>query len=104
MFESPLNEIDSKAAVSEHGNANVQKSIILKGTQRLNFVISDALVDRIKMVQKETGSATITEVLKNALRLYIAAVLAHKRGEILVFRSAQPGGQERPIDIAAGIY
>lgn len=70
-------------------------------TQRLNFVMPDALVERLKIVRKDIGASTITEVLKNALRLYIAAVLAHKRGETLVFRSAD--GKERAIDVVAGI-
>lgn len=71
---------------------------------RLNLALPPVLHDRLRDVGRLTGAQNVTEVLKSAIKLYVAAVYARGRGEILVFRRKDGLGPDRAVDLDAGIY
>jgi hypothetical protein len=48
-----------------------------------------ALPDRLHDIQRDTPASPITEVVKNALQLYAAAVDGHKNGGAICFKDAK---------------
>jgi hypothetical protein len=64
-------------------------------SMRIHIVMPEALAKRVVEIQKETHATSITEVVKNALVLYAAALEEHKQGGVLVFR--RPKGVERQL-------
>jgi hypothetical protein len=47
---------------------------------RLHIYIPESLTSRLVEIQRETHASSVTEVVKNALTLYAAAVEEHKAG------------------------
>ena len=53
---------------------------------RLHITIPETLTERLRELQVETHAASMTEVIKNALALYTAALDEHKNGGHTYFR------------------
>jgi hypothetical protein len=53
---------------------------------RLHIYIPEGLISRLLEIQRETHAGSITEVVKNALALYAAAVEEHKNGGHVYFK------------------
>ncbi len=71
--------------------------------KRINFVLSRSVYDAADDARKSVGTSTMTSLLKDAFRLYLAALAAEKRGEVLVIKSPD-GKNERVLDVKTGIY
>src|SRR5262245_15155200 len=52
----------------------------VEGGNRLHIYIPESLTARLQEIQRETHASSITEVVKQALTLYAAAVEEHKKG------------------------
>jgi hypothetical protein len=66
-----------------------------EGGTRLHIYIPDTLVNRLQDIQRETHANSITEVVKAALTLYVAAVDEHKDGGHVILR--RKDGVERQL-------
>ena len=68
-----------------------------------HFIASDVsrfaqtLKDRVEELQYDTHASSITEVVKNALALYAAAVDLHNKGGSLLFKDEK--GVERELTL-----
>jgi hypothetical protein len=58
---------------------------------RLHIAIPESLTKRLMEIQRETHAASITEVVKNALTLYAAAMEEHKSGGHVYFKRTNEG-------------
>jgi hypothetical protein len=58
----------------------------LGAANRLHINIPESLTQRLLEIQRDTHASSITEVVKNALQLYAAAVTEHKSGGHLYFK------------------
>jgi hypothetical protein len=58
---------------------------------RLHIAIPESLTKRLMEIQKDTHAGSITEVVKNALTLYAAAIEEHKSGGHVYFKRANEG-------------
>jgi|SRR6185295_4824121 len=58
----------------------------LEAGNRLHINIPESLTKRLLELQRDTHASSITEVVKNALQLYAAAVGEHKSGGHLYFK------------------
>lgn len=65
---------------------------------RLHIYIPESLTGRLREIQRDTHAGSITEVVKNALLLYAAAVEEHKNGGRIYFKR-QDEGLERQLAI-----
>jgi hypothetical protein len=53
---------------------------------RVHIYIPDSLTKRLEEIRLATHATSLTEVVKNALQLYAAAVEEHKRGGHVYFK------------------
>jgi hypothetical protein len=53
---------------------------------RLHVSMSKGLRDRLEEIQSETGAASVSEVVKDALVLYAAALDVHRKGGYVLFK------------------
>lgn len=58
---------------------------------RLHIFIPETLTNRMLEIQRDTHASSLTEVVKNALTLYAAAVEEHKRGGFLYLKRGIDG-------------
>ncbi len=58
---------------------------------RLHIYIPESLTQRLLEIQRDTHASSITEVVKNALTLYAAAVEEHKNGGHVYFKRENEG-------------
>lgn len=75
--------------LSQHKPRGRPKSV--EGGNRLHIYIPEALTARLQEIQRETYASSITEVVKQALTLYAAAVEEHKRGGHVYFKRKDDG-------------
>jgi hypothetical protein len=71
----------------------------LEGGNRLHIHIPESLTQRLLEIQRDTHASSITEVVKNALQLYAAAVDEHKSGGHVYFKRRNEEG-ERQLQLA----
>jgi hypothetical protein len=57
-----------------------------ESSNRVHIYIPESLTKRLLEIQKDTHATSITEVVKNALMLYAAAVQEHKDGGHVYFK------------------
>jgi hypothetical protein len=90
---NPLAEVveDSKAEAPKRGRPRKPSP-----GNRLHIFIPEGLANRMVEIQKDTHAASLTEVVKNALTLYAAAVEEHKAGGFLYLKRGT-GGIERQL-------
>jgi len=60
-------------------------------SSRLHIFIPDSLTKRLEEIQLYTHASSITEVVKNALTLYAAAIEEHKAGGFVYFKRKEDG-------------
>lgn len=58
----------------------------LESGNRLHIYIPESLTKRLLEIQRDTHASSITEVVKNALTLYAAAIQEHKDGGHIYFK------------------
>jgi len=58
---------------------------------RFHISIPESLTKRLLEIQHDTHAVSITEVVKNALQLYAAAVEEHKNGGYVYFKRKDEG-------------
>jgi hypothetical protein len=58
---------------------------------RFHISIPESLTKRLSEIQHDTHATSITEVVKNALQLYAAAVEEHKKGGAIYFKRKDEG-------------
>ncbi|MEK4031497.1 hypothetical protein WOA01_00035 [Methylocystis sp. IM2] len=58
---------------------------------RIHIAIPESLTKRLMEIQKDTHASSITEVVKNALTLYAAAIEEHKNGGHVYFKRGNEG-------------
>jgi hypothetical protein len=58
----------------------------LEAGSRVHIYIPESLTKRLLEIQRDTHASSITEVVKNALMLYAAAVQEHKDGGHVYFK------------------
>jgi hypothetical protein len=58
---------------------------------RFHISIPDSLTNRLSEIQRDTHASSITEVVKEALQLYAAAVEEHKNGGHVYFKRKDEG-------------
>jgi hypothetical protein len=58
----------------------------LEAGNRVHIYIPESLTKRLQEIQRDTHASSITEVVKNALMLYAAAVQEHKDGGHVYFK------------------
>jgi hypothetical protein len=58
----------------------------LEAGNRVHIYIPESLTKRLLEIQRDTHASSITEVVKNALMLYAAAVQEHKDGGHVYFK------------------
>jgi hypothetical protein len=58
----------------------------LEAGNRVHIYIPESLTQRLLEIQRDTHANSITEVVKNALMLYAAAVQEHKDGGHIYFK------------------
>jgi hypothetical protein len=58
----------------------------LEAGNRVHIYIPESLTQRLLEIQRDTHANSITEVVKNALMLYSAAVQEHKDGGHIYFK------------------
>jgi len=63
---------------------------------RVHLYIPESLIKRLEQIQLDTHASSITEVVKDALTLYAAAVEEHKNGGHVYFKR-NSGGVERQL-------
>lgn len=61
------------------------------GGTRVHLYIPETLIQRLAEIQRDTHASSITEVVKNALTLYAAAVEEHKNGGHIYFKRREEG-------------
>lgn len=66
-----------------------RKSVTAGG--RLHLYIPETLITRLEEIQRDTHASSITEVVKDALTLYAAAVEEHKNGGYVYFKRNEDG-------------
>jgi hypothetical protein len=69
-----------EATAASEGRRPGRPKSLPEGGSRLHIYIPDTLVTRLQEIQRETHANSITEVVKAALTLYVAAVDEHKNG------------------------
>jgi len=79
-------------AVAEHRGPGRPRSAVPE--VRLHVSMPQSLKDRLEEIQRDTHASSVTEVVKNALALYAAAVDLHQKGGSLIFKEAS-GQEER---------
>jgi hypothetical protein len=57
-----------------------------EGGSRVHIFVQDSMMERLLELQEYSHASSITEVIKNALQLYAAAVHEHKSGSRLCFK------------------
>jgi hypothetical protein len=62
---------------------------------RLHITIPESLTKRLVEIQGVTHAGSITEVVKNALTLYAAAIEEHKSGGHVYFKRANEGTERQ---------
>ncbi|MBI5130987.1 MAG: hypothetical protein HZA66_16220 [Rhodopseudomonas palustris] len=62
---------------------------------RLHLYLPDSLTGRLQELQRDTYAGSITEVIKNALTLYAAAVEEHKNGGRVYFKRKDEAGERQ---------
>lgn len=63
--------------------------------KRVHISIPDTLAERLEDIRKETHASSLTEVVKNALALYAAAVTEHKAGGHVYFKRVSEGTERQ---------
>jgi hypothetical protein len=85
---------------SKHGATPARRSRgrpkSLEAGNRLHISIPESLTQRLLEIQRDTHASSITEVVKNALMLYAAAIEEHKSGGHLYFKRSD-GDKERQL-------
>ena len=76
-------------ALDTHKARGRPKSV--EAANRLHIAIPESLTKRLTEIQRETHASSITEVVKNALTLYAAAIEEHKSGGHVYFKRANEG-------------
>jgi hypothetical protein len=72
----------------------------LEPGNRLHIQIPESLTQKLLEIQRDTHASSITEVVKNALTLYAAAVAEHKcGGHVLFKRKDEEGARQLPLFI-----
>jgi hypothetical protein len=72
----------------------------LEPGNRLHIQIPESLTQKLAEIQRDTHASSITEVVKNALTLYAAAVEEHKAGGKVFFkRKGEDGVRQLPLFI-----
>jgi hypothetical protein len=64
-------------------------------TNRLHLNLPESLTERLVEIQRDTHASSITEVVKNALQLYVAAIQEHKSGGYLCFKRKDQEGERQ---------
>ena len=64
---------------------------------RVHLSLPETLLNRLQEIQRDTHASSLTEVVKDALQLYAAAVDEHKKGGRLYFKDEN--GHERQLAI-----
>jgi hypothetical protein len=67
----------------------------LSAGNRLHINIPESLTQRLLEIQRDTHASSITEVVKNALQLYAAAVEEHKSGGNVYFKRKDQEGERQ---------
>jgi hypothetical protein len=67
----------------------------LEPGNRLHIYIPESLTNRLLEIQRDTHASSLTEVVKNALTLYAAAVDEHKNGGRVYFKRKDEGGERQ---------
>ncbi|ABD86176.1 hypothetical protein [Rhodopseudomonas palustris] len=67
----------------------------LEAGNRLHLYIPDSLTNRLQELQRDTHAGSLTEVVKNALMLYAAAVEEHKSGGRVYFKRKDETGERQ---------
>ena len=67
----------------------------LEAGNRLHLYIPESLTKRLSEIQRDTHASSITEVVKNALTLYAAAVEEHKNGGHVFFKRKDEDGERQ---------
>jgi hypothetical protein len=62
-----------------------------EATSRLHLYMPETLIKRLEEIQRDTHASSITEVIKDALTLYAAAVQEHKSGGNIYFKRTGDG-------------
>jgi hypothetical protein len=62
---------------------------------RIHLYIPETLTKRLMEIQRDTHASSITEVVKNALTLYAAAVEEHKSGGHVYFKRKGEDGERQ---------
>ncbi len=62
---------------------------------RLHISIPESLTERLVSIQRDTHATSITEVVKDALTLYAAAIEEHKNGGNVYFKRKGESGERQ---------
>jgi hypothetical protein len=66
---------------------------------RVHLSIPETLIERLHEIQRDTHASSLTEVVKDALQLYAAAVEVHKNGGRICFKDDKGGERQLAIFI-----
>jgi hypothetical protein len=66
---------------------------------RVHLSLPETLLDRLQEIQRDTHASSLTEVVKNALQLYAAAVEVHKNGGHVCFKDDKGGERQLALFI-----
>jgi hypothetical protein len=66
-------------------------------SSRVHLSLPETLLDRLHEIQRDTHASSLTEVVKNALQLYAAAVEVHKNGGTVCFKDDKGGERQLAI-------
>jgi hypothetical protein len=61
--------------------------------------IPETLIERLHEIQRDTHASSLTEVVRDALQLYAAAVEVHKNGGHICFEDDKGGERQLAIFI-----
>jgi hypothetical protein len=66
---------------------------------RVHLSLPETLLNRLQEIQRDTHASSLTEVVKNALQLYAAAVEVHKNGGSICFKDDMGGERQLALFI-----
>jgi hypothetical protein len=86
-------EFSAPIAAREEGRARGRRKSP-EAVNRLHIYIPETLTKRLMEIQRDTHASSITEVVRNALVLYAAAIEEHKNGgHVYLKRKDEPARQ-----------
>jgi hypothetical protein len=66
---------------------------------RVHLSIPETLIERLHEIQRDTHASSLTEVVRDALQLYAAAVEVHKKGGHICFKDDKGGERQLALFI-----